>query len=144
MYCQTSMSLPSRDKLVKLKVPYCFVNADFIIYLRTPVCYHRVMIFNDSRTYVFFIFYTTVLTDCIANPIIYSIYPLSFSRHSGFSVTVKNTGEVREMFFNQMERLKMDFSIVSCKGAVTAGIHKETKPGGTPHRALWWWQQPFP
>ena len=57
---------------------------------------------------------------------------------------MKNTGEVQEMLFKEMERLKMDFSTVSCKGAVKAGLHKEIKPGGTPHRTLGWWQQTVP
>lgn len=145
MYRQTSTSLPSREKLVKLKVPYCFVNADFIIYLRTLVCYHSVMIFNDSRMYVFFIFYTAILTDSIANYRCPS-YPLSrpYLTNAGFSVTVKNTGEVWEIVFKERERLKMDFSIVSCKRVVRTGLHKETKRGGTPHRTLGWWQQTVP
>lgn len=141
LYHQTSMSLPSGDKLVKLKVPCCFVKADFIIYLRTPVCYQRVMIFNDSGIYVLFIFYSTILTDSIENyrcPSIQIDASIQTLPHnSTFILTAKNMGEVWEMLFKEMGRLKMDFSIVSCKGPVTAMLQKETKSGGTTHTGPW-------
>lgn len=56
MYHQPSTSLPSRDKLVMIKVILCFGNAGFILYLQIPVYYHEVRIFNDSSIHIFFDF----------------------------------------------------------------------------------------
>lgn len=137
MYRQTSTSLPSRDKLVKLKVPYCFVNADFIKYLRTPVCCHRVMIFNDSMIYVFFVFYTAILTDSIANYRCPS-YPLS-RPYLTIQVSVsqwRTQGRFRRCFSRRWRGWKWILAQSAAREQWKQGSTKRSSQEG-PHTGPW-------